>query len=99
MARRVSGLKEAVIVSLRVTASGWTFHRWRWKTLSRGRRKQCPLLSREQRRYRNEQKLSKALSGYSGGTLPGKNTKEKDREEEEEEEDSRDRQVRNEIVT
>ena len=45
----------------------------------------------------DEQKMPKALPGYSGGRLPGRSTKETGREEEEEEKDSRERQVRNEI--
>ena len=46
----------------------------------------------------NEQTMPKAVPGYTGGRLPGRNTKERGREEEEEEEDSRERQVRNEIA-
>ena len=46
----------------------------------------------------NEQKMAKALPGYSGGRLPGRSSEEKGREEEKEEEDRRERQVRNEIA-
>ena len=46
----------------------------------------------------NEQKLPKALPGYSGGTLPGRSTKEKGREEGKVDEDSGERRIRNEIA-
>ena len=46
----------------------------------------------------NEQKVAKALPGYSAGKLPGSSTEEKGREEEEEEEDSRERRIRNGIA-
>ena len=46
----------------------------------------------------NEQKLPKALPGYSGGRLPGRSTKEKGREEGEVDKDSGERRMRNEIA-
>ena len=46
----------------------------------------------------NEQKLSKALPGYSGGRLPGRSMEEKGREEGEEGKESEDRRFRNEII-
>ena len=46
----------------------------------------------------NEQKLPKALPGYSGGRLPGRSTEEKGREEGEECEGSKQRQKKNEII-
>ena len=46
----------------------------------------------------NEQKLPKVLPGYSGGKLPGRNTKEKRREEGEVDEDGEERRIRGQIV-
>ena len=46
----------------------------------------------------NEQKLPKALPGYSGGRLPGKGTEEKGSGEGEEDEGSGERQVRHESI-
>ena len=52
----------------------------------------------KERQERNEQKLPKALPGYSGGSLPGRSTKEEGREEGEEEEGGEDRRIRVEDV-
>ena len=46
----------------------------------------------------NEQKMPKALPGYSGGRLPGRNTKEKGREEGGADEDGEERRIKGQIV-
>ena len=52
----------------------------------------------KKRQELNEQQVPKALPGYSGGRLPGRNTEEKGRKEGEEDEGSEERRVRNEII-
>ena len=52
----------------------------------------CVVERGNERREWNEQKLPKALPGYSGGRLPGRNTEEKGRKEGEEDERSGERQ-------
>ena len=46
----------------------------------------------------NEQKMPKVLPGYSEGTLPGRNTKDKGREEGELDDDSEERKSRRDIA-
>ena len=46
----------------------------------------------------NERKLPKVLPGYSGGRLPGRDTKERGREEGEEDEGGEERRIRNQII-
>ena len=46
----------------------------------------------------NEQKLPKVLPGHSGGTLPGRSTKERGREEGQVHEDVEKRRIRGQIV-
>ena len=90
-AQKVSGPKGFTIVSLRVAASGENFScRW-WKTLSRGRTKQCLLWSREEKEIQewNEQELPEVLPGHSGGRFPERSTKEAGKEEGEEKQKTR----------
>ena len=57
------------------------------------------VVEREKERQEwSEQKLPKALPGYSGGRLPGRSTEEKGGAEGEEDEGSGERQMRNEII-
>ena len=58
----------------------------------------CVVARGKERQECNEQKLPKALLGYSGGRLPGRSTGEKGSEEGEEDEGSGGRQKRNEII-
>ena len=53
---------------------------------------------RKERQEWNEQKLPKALPGYSGGKLPGWSTKEKGRDEGEEDRGSEERRIRDQII-
>ena len=83
----MSGSKEPVITSLQVTASKENYTDGGGGRLRVERDKEV--------KQWNEQKMPKALLGYSGGMLPGRSTKERGREGEE---DSRERQVREETA-
>ena len=99
--KKVSGWKEPMITSLGVAVSKEKSYRWRWwKIWSQDHTEQCLIVvTREMEMQEwHEQKLPKVLPGYSGGTLPGRSTKEKGREEGEVDEDSGKRRIRSQIA-
>ena len=82
-AQKVSGSKGSMILSLRVTVRGKSSQMEVVEDFESRPHKAVSFLVESEKEMQewNEQKMPTALPGYSGGRLPGRNTKEKGREE------------------